>query len=1179
MHRTLIKLEELSRFILQKWYIFLLVFSFSWIVLSNVYAVESGTQDDPILIDDCYELQNINNNLDAYYKLTQNIDCSVIPSFVPIAEYNVSKFTGTLDGNHYEIKDLTINQPTKASGLFGEVSGTIMDLRLENVDIIGTGLNGALASQSSGVIKNVVASGKIAFTKTGLSGAGIIGFNSGTIEKAQSYLDIEGPSYVGGVVGLNSGSLLNSHSYATINHIGTISDSFAYGGLVGTTGATSIIKNSSSRSTIKGTGTQVGGLVGMNYGKINNSYSNSSITSNGHNVGGAVGTNQGGVIESSYAEGFLSNSSTSTCTGGFIGSNQSHPLDTADPTIGGTIRNSYSTTTISASGNRVGSFAGCSKNLGGVKTTFENSYATGKVTASGATKGGFLGYVSSTYEVTNSFWDKNTTGLATSLGGTGKTTLEMNTTTTYTGAGWDFTNLWGISTSLHNGYPDFIVAPTLPVSPTNLRVLSKTDQSIDLTWDSDSNITNYQIWKDGVLIRQEPSTTFKVENLAANTTYQLKVIAQNVEGDSVPTVINVKTRLSKPTNVLVKKGDGEILVSWDPHNEPSILGYNLYVNDVKVNENPIPKTSKEYLATNLANYQTYKFTVTAIDSTNEESVSSSVLENPIDLTPPEQVKNVIKTYTDNSVTLSWANPLTDFYSLLINRGNQLITETSNNVFLDSNLTPSTTYEYELITKDPNGNLSVPYIFSVHTKPTAPTGVTTDKGDSKILVSWDPHSDSTILGYNLYVNDIKVNEKPLSKTDKEYLVTNLTNYQTYEFTVTAIDSSNEESLSSVPVLDNPIDLTPPEQVKHTKKVYTDHNVILSWVNPTNDFQSVLIYRGNQLITETSDSILLDSALTPSTRYYYKLITKDPNGNLSDPFHISVHTKPVAPTGVTTVKGDGKILVSWDPYNGFIIGFNVYLDNKKVNITPLSSTNFNYFVSGLKNYQTYKFSVAAVGDTNEESAMSEYIFDNPIDLTLPDKVKDIAFKHTSGSILLSWKNPVTDFHSVLIYRDNKLITETSDNIILDSNLNPSTTYTYKLITKDPNGNLSKPYTISAHTKPVTPKKATTERRDSKILNKENVESEKSRFKIITFSPVAEQVNPLAPIKEVLPETEKTNNLTDASEMRTKPADLSTEKEQTNSLEIKDGTTTTLINEQNIRLLVRFIIIFLFFFSALF
>lgn len=46
--------------------------------------------------------------------------------------------------------------------------------------------------------------------------------------------------------------------------------------------------------------------------------------------------------------------------------------------------------------------------------------------------------------MTASFWDVETSDCNTSAGGTGKTTAEMQTISTFTDAGWDFVEIWGI---------------------------------------------------------------------------------------------------------------------------------------------------------------------------------------------------------------------------------------------------------------------------------------------------------------------------------------------------------------------------------------------------------------------------------------------------------------------------------------------------------------------------------------------------------------------------------------------------------------------------------------------------------------------------------------------------------------------------------------------------------------
>ncbi len=54
--------------------------------------------------------------------------------------------------------------------------------------------------------------------------------------------------------------------------------------------------------------------------------------------------------------------------------------------------------------------------------------------------GGLAGYIrySHTVDIISSFWDVETSGLSSSYGGIGKTTAEMQTASTFLGAGWDF---------------------------------------------------------------------------------------------------------------------------------------------------------------------------------------------------------------------------------------------------------------------------------------------------------------------------------------------------------------------------------------------------------------------------------------------------------------------------------------------------------------------------------------------------------------------------------------------------------------------------------------------------------------------------------------------------------------------------------------------------------------------
>jgi len=79
--------------------------------------------------------------------------------------------------------------------------------------------------------------------------------------------------------------------------------------------------------------------------------------------------------------------------------------------------------------------------LGANEGTVSECYATGAVTGNESV-GGLLGANWGTVE--NSFWDTETSGIATSDGGTGLPTAQMQTLSTFTGAGWDFATVWGM---------------------------------------------------------------------------------------------------------------------------------------------------------------------------------------------------------------------------------------------------------------------------------------------------------------------------------------------------------------------------------------------------------------------------------------------------------------------------------------------------------------------------------------------------------------------------------------------------------------------------------------------------------------------------------------------------------------------------------------------------------------
>ena len=150
-------------------------------------------------------------------------------------------FTGTFDGQGYDIGDLFIDRP--GAGLFRYVpeGAVIRNVALVNATVTGGHYVGGLVAHLSGTVNNCYSSGSVT-----------------------------GEWAVGGLVGANHG--------------GTVSKCY-------------------STSSVTGDRDEVGGLVGRNRGgTIDNSYSAGSVTGYRY-VGGLVGDDDGGTIDDCYFSG------------------------------------------------------------------------------------------------------------------------------------------------------------------------------------------------------------------------------------------------------------------------------------------------------------------------------------------------------------------------------------------------------------------------------------------------------------------------------------------------------------------------------------------------------------------------------------------------------------------------------------------------------------------------------------------------------------------------------------------------------------------------------------------------------------------------------------------------------------------------------------------------------------
>ncbi len=574
----------------------------------------SGTSGDPYVIASLNNLYWITQNSGAwgaYFTQTANIDASSDSSwnsgsgFSPIG--NGSHFTGTYDGQGHTISGLFISRGSSDYiGMFGQIyHATIKNLGLLNARVTGRQYTGGLVGL---IFDAAVSNCSTTGTVTGDSDyvGGLVGYSDGgSISSSNSSATITGGAgWAGGLIGSNTN---NESTISTISNCyatGNVSGASSFvGGLAGENLYGSKIKSSYSTGRISG-GSFVGGFIGENYyttSSIDSSYATGRVSGNS-GVGGFSGGNDhnatitnssssGNVVcTGTNSGGFLAynsnSSSVANCyatgadsggdySGGFNGSNQLYS----------TFSQCYSTGNV-VGGEYVGGFSGYSgSNYGGEQIS--NCYATGNVAGSGIFVGGLVGYnflgsinncyskgsVSGSSPVgglvgynylssSSSFWDTQTSGQSSSgSGDAGESSSQMKTQSTFTNAGWDFSNTWAIDVAVNSGYPglswqsQYVASAPSSVTSASTNIASSTVTLNGAVSPHKSSTTvkflygtvsgNYP---DTVTASQSPlyawgatSVSANVTGLASSTTYYYKVLSSNSHGSSLGSELNFTT--------------------------------------------------------------------------------------------------------------------------------------------------------------------------------------------------------------------------------------------------------------------------------------------------------------------------------------------------------------------------------------------------------------------------------------------------------------------------------------------------------------------------------------------------------------------------------------------------------------------------------------------------------------
>ncbi|MGI8335658.1 family 16 glycosylhydrolase [Actinomadura scrupuli] len=197
--------------------------------------------------------------------------------------------------------------------------------------------------------------------------------------------------------------------------------------------------------------------------------------------------------------------------------------------------------------------------------------------------------------------------------------------------------------------PPDTMAPPVPTGVTASAAAARATGDATLTWRwkpvAAADLVGYHVYLDGVRMTWNPvrRTGFTMHRMKPGQRYSLTVTAVDHSGnESAPSRVVNKgipadtAAPATPAPVAAELANGQVILTWAANTEYDVLGYHVYKDGVRVDEEqwgwggpPTAETLRGYSVTGLTNNRAYTFRVTAVDYSGHESAARTVVATPL----------------------------------------------------------------------------------------------------------------------------------------------------------------------------------------------------------------------------------------------------------------------------------------------------------------------------------------------------------------------------------------------------------------------------------------------------------------------------------------------------------------------------------------------------------------------
>lgn len=415
---------------------------------------------------------------------------------------------------------------------------------------------------------------------------------------------------------------------------------------------------------------------------------------------------------------------------------------------------------------------------------------------------------------------------------------------------------------------------------TDFRATSITRSEVTLEWSLVDGITNYDIFRNGLLLDSVSDGIYTDTQVKPESTYTYSITAKNQYNSSEPVEINVQIPSMKPSkpNILFNSTPTAVTLSWE---EDSNTDY------YRIDRNGIPIESNvadtRYVDQNVVPNTTYEYQVIAINEYGESAsdIVSIKTESQLPAAPV-----VLSSVSTTAITLNWeVTDYTDHYRVERD-GTIILDKLFGTTYTDDQLVPGTTYQYQVVAINETGEAASEVVQVTTLEPLlpeAPDQINFTATTDEVEISWNPTENTDLYR-------VKVDGKIVEETSQTTAVVfGLTPNTTYQIQIIAVNEHGEAVSQVIDVKTKPLAPT----VTNVVYASTSTSITLSWSGEYADYYR--IERDGQIIADHfTDLLYTDSAVSPATTYEYIIVGINESGETaSHSIFATTNESPIDP----------------------------------------------------------------------------------------------------------------------------------------------------------------------------------------------------------------------------------------------------------------------------------------------